>query len=263
MPWTTLTTTLTTTTRTHTHTRTHTPGALDLRDCKLFCLDDTDEMLSLGFKGHIYDISRFLPPEKVQYCLSTEIVDADVLDVANNLMRKPVLIKRHELSLGGIKQFYIDSEHQEWKLDILRDLYETLTITQCVICCNTEAKVKWLKSKLEGEGRTVCVIFDGMSHTQCESALRHYRDGSVRFLITTFGRRPLRVELPQISFTILYDLPRVREHYLECIGRSSRFGRKGVAVIFRVCGEERFIRDLERYYNTCIEEMPLNIVDLI
>ena len=85
---------------------------------------------------------------------------ADVLEVTKKFMRDPVriLVKRDELTLEGIKQFYIAVEKEEWKLDTLCDLYETVTITQAVIFCNTRRKVDWLTEKMHGREFTVSAM---------------------------------------------------------------------------------------------------------
>jgi translation initiation factor 4A len=123
--------------------------ALSLDNTLLFCLDEADEMLSRGFKDQIYEVFRFLP-EKVQVALFSATMPLDVLEVTQKFMRDParILVKRDELTLEGIKQFYVAVEKEEWKLDTLCDLYETLTITQAIIYCNTRRKVDWLTEKV-------------------------------------------------------------------------------------------------------------------
>ena len=98
---------------------------------RIFVLDEADEMLSRGFKDQIYDIFRLMP-EDIQVVLLSATMPAEVLDVTKNFMRDPVriLVKKEELTLEGIRQFYVNAEKEEWKLDTLCDLYETLTITQ-------------------------------------------------------------------------------------------------------------------------------------
>ena len=85
---------------------------------------------------------------------------SDVLEVTKRFMREPVriLVKKEELTLEGIRQFYINVEREEWKLDTLCDLYETLTITQAVIFCNTRRKVDWLTEKMHSRDFTVSAM---------------------------------------------------------------------------------------------------------
>ena len=115
---------------------------LRTHDIKQFVLDEADEMLSRGFKDQIYDVFRMLN-EEIQVILLSATMPAEVLEVTTRFMRDPVriLVKKEELTLEGIRQFYISVEREEWKLDTLCDLYETLTITQAVIFCNTRRKV--------------------------------------------------------------------------------------------------------------------------
>jgi len=123
-------------------------NALKLNNLKLFCLDEADEMLSRGFKEQIYEIFQYLPAA-VQVCLFSATIPFDVLSVTKRFMRDPVkiLVKKEKLTLDGIKQFYVAVEREEYKFETLCDLYETLTIVQAIIYCNTKRKVKWLTDK--------------------------------------------------------------------------------------------------------------------
>ena len=238
-------------------------GALRLDDCKIFCLDEADEMLSRGFKDQIYDIFRYLP-EKVQCCLFSATMPSDVLDVTSHFMRDPIkiLVKRDELTLEGIKQFYIGVEREEWKLDTLCDLYETLTITQAIIYCNTRRKVEWLENKMGEREFTVSSMHGDMDQRERDLILSEFRSGSSRVLITT-DLLARGIDVQQVSLVINYDLPTNRENYIHRIGRSGRFGRKGVAINFLTDSDVPYLKDIEEFYNTTVEEMPLNVADLI
>lgn len=133
--------------------------ALRTDTIKIFCLDEADEMLSRGFKDQIYEVFQLLPQD-TQVVLLSATMPADVLEVTKKFMRDPIriLVKRDELTLEGIKQFYIAVEKEEWKLDTLCDLYETVTITQAVIFCNTRRKVDWLTEKMHAREFTVSAM---------------------------------------------------------------------------------------------------------
>jgi len=238
-------------------------GALRLEKCRLFALDEADEMLSRGFKDQIYDVFKFLP-EKVQVALFSATMPMDVLEVTQRFMRDPVriLVKRDELTLEGIKQFYIAVEQEEWKLDTLCDLYETLTITQAIIYCNTRRKVDWLTEKMQSRDFTVSAMHGDMDQRERDLILREFRSGASRVLITT-DLLARGIDVQQVSLVINYDLPTNRENYIHRIGRSGRFGRKGVAINFLTSGDVRYLRDIEEFYNTQIDEMPMNVADLI
>lgn len=117
--------------------------ALKTKGIKLLVIDEADELLSKGFKDQLYDIYRYLPP-KTQVVLVSATLVAEVLEVTTKFMSDPIriLVKRDELTLEGIKQFFVAVEKEQWKFDTLCDLYDTLTITQAVIFCNTRRKVR-------------------------------------------------------------------------------------------------------------------------
>lgn len=110
---------------------------------KMFVLDEADEMLSRGFKDQIHDVFKTLNTD-VQVILLSATMPPDVLDVTKSFMRNPIriLVKKEELTLEGIKQFFVFVEREDWKLETLCDLYDTLSITQAVIFCNTRRKVR-------------------------------------------------------------------------------------------------------------------------
>jgi translation initiation factor 4A len=237
--------------------------ALRLDSMKQFFLDEADEMLSRGFKEQIYDIFKFLP-EQVQVCLFSATMPLDVLEVTDKFMREPVriLVKKDELTLEGIKQFYIAVDREEWKLETLCDLYETLTITQAIIYCNTRRKVDWLQEEMQKKDFTVSCMHGDMDQRERDIIMREFRTGSSRVLITT-DLLARGIDVQQVSLVINFDLPTNRENYILRIGRSGRFGRKGVAINFLTEGDVRYLRDIEQFYTTEISEMPMDVADLI
>lgn len=116
--------------------------SLRTRNIKMLVLDEADELLNKGFKDQIYEVYRYLPPA-TQVVLLSATLPYDVLEMTTKFMTDPIriLVKRDELTLEGIKQFFVAVEKEEWKFDTLCDLYDTLTITQAVIFCNTRRKV--------------------------------------------------------------------------------------------------------------------------
>mmetsp|Transcript_8829 Transcript_8829/g.21789 ORF Transcript_8829/g.21789 Transcript_8829/m.21789 type:complete len:412 (-) Transcript_8829:497-1732(-) len=237
--------------------------ALRLDSMKQFFLDEADEMLSRGFKEQIYDIFKFLP-EQVQVCLFSATMPLDVLEVTDRFMREPIriLVKKDELTLEGIKQFYIAVDREEWKLETLCDLYETLTITQAIIYCNTRRKVDWLQEEMQKRDFTVSCMHGDMDQRERDIIMREFRTGSSRVLITT-DLLARGIDVQQVSLVINFDLPTNRENYIHRIGRSGRFGRKGVAINFLTEGDVRYLRDIEQFYTTEISEMPMDVADLI
>lgn len=237
--------------------------ALRTDKIKLFVLDEADEMLSRGFKDQIYDVFRLLP-SSTQVILLSATMPNDVLEVTKRFMRDPIriLVKKEELTLEGIRQFYIAVDKEDWKLDTLCDLYETLTITQAVIFCNTRRKVDWLTEKMTKRDFTVSAMHGDMDQKERDVIMREFRSGSSRVLITT-DLLARGIDVQQVSLVINYDLPANRENYIHRIGRGGRFGRKGVAINFVTADDTRTLREIEQFYNTQIEEMPMHVADLI
>lgn len=251
---------------------------LRTRGIKMLVLDEADEMLNKGFKEQIYDVYRYLPPStqvrpvKVyppmffacdrltfQVCLISATLPHEILEMTSKFMTDPIriLVKRDELTLEGIKQFFVAVEREEWKFDTLCDLYDTLTITQAVIFCNTKRKVDWLTEKMREANFTVSAMHGDMPQKERDAIMKEFRGGQSRVLITTdvWARG---IDVQQVSLVINYDLPNNRELYIHRIGRSGRFGRKGVAINFVKNDDIRILRDIEQYYSTQIDEMPMN-----
>merc|ERR1712196_361452 len=237
--------------------------ALRLNDVRLFALDEADEMLSRGFKDQIYEIFKFLP-EQVRVALFSAPMPLEILEITSRFMQDPIriLVKRDELTLEGIKQFYIAVEREEWKLDTLCDLYETLTITQAIIYCNTRRKVDWLTDNMTQKDFTVSAMHGDMDQKERDIIMREFRSGSSRVLITT-DLLARGIDVQQVSLVISFDLPASLENYLHRIGRSGRFGRKGVSINFVTPDGVRTLKDIERFYHTQIEEIPMDIADLL
>ncbi|KAJ8254819.1 hypothetical protein GJAV_G00197670 [Gymnothorax javanicus] len=236
---------------------------LSARHIKMFVLDEADEMLSRGFKDQIYEIFQKLGPN-TQVVLLSATMPLDVLEVTKKFMRDPIriLVKKEELTLEGIRQFYINVEKEEWKLETLCDLYETLTITQAVIFINTRRKVDWLTDKMKARDFTVSALHGDMDQKERDVIMREFRSGSSRVLITT-DLLARGIDVQQVSLVINYDLPTNRENYIHRIGRGGRFGRKGVAINMVTEDDKRTLHDIETFYNTSVEEMPMNVADLI
>uniref|UniRef100_A0A2K6G7A4 RNA helicase n=1 Tax=Propithecus coquereli TaxID=379532 RepID=A0A2K6G7A4_PROCO len=197
---------------------------------KMFVLDEADEMLSRGFKDQIYEIFQKLNTS-IQVVLLSATMPTDVLEVTKKFMRDPIRIL-------------------------------TLTITQAVIFLNTRRKVDWLTEKMHARDFTVSALHGDMDQKERDVIMREFRSGSSRVLITT-DLLARGIDVQQVSLVINYDLPTNRENYIHRIGRGGRFGRKGVAINFVTEEDKRILRDIETFYNTTVEEMPMNVADLI
>mmetsp|Transcript_84845 Transcript_84845/g.134054 ORF Transcript_84845/g.134054 Transcript_84845/m.134054 type:complete len:230 (+) Transcript_84845:37-726(+) len=229
----------------------------------MLVLDEADEMFSKGFKEQVYGIRRHLMT-KTQVVLVSATLPEEVLEMTEDFMEKPfrLLVKRDEISLSKIKQFYVAVEHEKWKFDTLCDLYDSMTVTQAVIFCNNKKKVDWLTQKLRAANFPIASIHGDMPQKDRDSVMEDFRVGRCRQLVATdlIGRG---LDVSQVSLVINYDIPTSREFYIHRIGRSGRFGRKGVALNFLTNEDEGLLHGIEKFYSTKISEMPANFADLI
>ncbi len=238
-------------------------GVLGLKKLRTLVIDEADEMFGLGFKEQVYDIYRHVPAS-AQVVLVSATLSREVLDMANAFMTDPVtvLVKRDGLSLKGIYQFHVDVETEGWKFDTLCDLYETFTITQAVIFCNTKKKVEWLAARMKENNFTVTAMHGDMPQGERDTVMADFRTGRCRVLIASdiWSRG---IDVATVNLVINYDVPRREESYLHRIGRSGRFGRTGVAVTFVTNEDRGALRAIERHYGIKIGVMPANVDDLL
>jgi len=238
-------------------------GVLRLNSLRQFIIDEADEMLSLGFRDQIYDIFKFLP-EDTQVCLFSATMPLDILEISNLFMRNPIriLIQKDRLTLDGIQQFYIAVEREEWKFETLIDLYQSLTVVQAIIFCNTKRKLQWLADQMEAQDFTVSCMHSDMDQQERDRTMREFRSGSTRILLST-DLLARGIDVQQVSLIINYDLPTNRENYIHRIGRSGRFGRKGVAINFVRNEDVPLLRDIEMFYSTVVSEMPMDFTSMM
>lgn len=240
-------------------------GAMRLSHTKMLVLDEADEMLGMsGFQEHVMDVWRHLPAT-VQGVVVSATMPPSVLQVCEKLLSKEatrILVPRDELSLECIRQFFVDVEKEEWKFDTLCDLYDTLTIAQAVIFVSTRKKVEWLAQQMRQRQFTVCCVHGEMDHREREEISRRFRAGDFRVLLTTdlWARG---IDVRQVSLVINYDLPRDKETYLHRIGRSGRYGRRGVAVSLITREDKSELRAIEKFFSTEIKPLPGNINEIM
>ena len=96
-----------------------------------------------------------------------------------------LLVKRDEITLDGIKQFFIAVEKEDYKFATLCDLYDTLTITQSVVFCNTRRRVEWLADKMREQNFTVSHMHGEQPQKERDAIMSEFRSGESRVLITT------------------------------------------------------------------------------
>ena len=229
---------------------------------RIFVMDEADEMLSRGFKQQIQDIFKFLPGD-VQIALFSATMPNDILGLTQHFMRDPkkILVKKENLTLEGIQQFYIAVEKDDWKIEVLLDLYANLDINQALIYCNTKKRVLELEKSMTENEFTVSAMHGEMDQQRRDTIMKEFRTGATRVLITT-DLLARGIDVQQVGLVINYELPFKKENYIHRIGRAGRFGRKGIAINFVLPNDAKFIREIQDHYNTQIEEMPQDLEQL-
>lgn len=225
--------------------------------------DEADEILSYGFKETIHDIVSRIP-EKAQICLFSATIPDEVLELTSKFMRDPesILVKKESLTLEGIKQFYINIKVSDWKYDILKDLYDTISISQCIIYFNSKNKLMEINERLSSENFPVSFIHGDLSTAERKETMELFKSGKTRILLST-DLLSRGIDIQQLSLVINFDLPKSKETYIHRIGRSGRYGRKGVAINLVTDRDNHKLTELTEYYDTKIEEMPQDISEYL
>lgn len=228
---------------------------------KIMVLDEADEMLSKGFKEQIYNIFYQLNEDSVQIALFSATLSDELLDMSKKLLRDPekILVKSEALTLEGISQYYVLIEDERSKYLTLKDLYSSINVSQCIIYCNCLHKVIELSDNMKGEGYPVCCLHSNQSREERESSYKDFKSGKYRVLIST-NITARGIDIQQVSTVINYDIPNDVHTYLHRIGRSGRWGRKGVGINLISNNDIKKLRDIERYYTTQIEALPESFV---
>ena len=226
-------------------------------------LDEADEMLSRGFTEQIYAIFQILPKTAQVILISATIPD-DILNITNKFMNNPLklLVQKDNLTLEGIRQYYIAMEKEDYKLNTLEDLYKVIKISQCIIYTNSKRKTEFISNFLNDKGFPVTFMHGGLLQDNRRQIMEDFRSGNIKILITT-DILSRGIDIQQVSLVINYDLPKEKETYIHRIGRSGRFGRKGSVINFVSIYDITSLKTIEQFYNTTILQLPEDVESVI
>lgn len=232
-------------------------------DVKLLTFDEADEILSQGFKEDIHDIIQSVD-KSAQICIFSATLPDEILELTDKFMNKPerILVKRESLTLEGIQQFFVDVKHNDWKYDVITDLYDTINVGQCIIYMNNKQKIVEIYDRLIRDNFPVNYITGDRTVDERNKIMNDFRSGTLRILLSS-DLLARGIDIQQLSLVINFDLPREKETYIHRIGRSGRYGRKGVAINLITTREIDYLKSIEEFYDTQILEMPQNIADYL
>ena len=227
----------------------------------MIVLDEADEMLSAGFNDQIYNIFQYMPSD-IQVVLFSATMPPDLYTLTEKFMRSPVNIqvKAEQLTLEGIQQHYIALDDDVQKYLTMKDLFKTISVSQCIIFCNSTKRVADLHEAMLFDGFPVCCIHSGMEKGERDKAYQDFKAGVHRVLISS-NVTARGIDIQQVSTVINFDMPQDVHIYLHRIGRSGRWGRKGVGINFVTRRDMRIKKDIEVYYGTIITELPVNFME--
>lgn len=232
-------------------------NALARNNIRVLIMDEADQMLEDKFHEQVMCILDRGFPESTQVALFSATMPPQVVEVAERLLRNPVriLVPPEEVSLDGIKQYKIDLPKEEWKIEALLDIYSQLNINQAMIYCNKRQRVEWLAEKLQSQGFPISFIHGEMELGERKRRMASFRSGDVRVLIST-DLLARGIDVQQVSLVINYELPTNKENYIHRIGRSGRFGRKGVAINLVGPDELTMLKEIEKHYGIVVDALP-------
>lgn len=231
-------------------------GSFDTNLLKLLVIDEADELLKQEFLEQTkYIITEM--SQGTQICIFSATMPLETLQVTKYFMTDPIkiLVKREKLSLDLINQYYVDVLQEQNKFETLEDLYGKLSINQCIIYVNSIKKADTLKEQLTEHMHAAEVIHSKLDNKTRMDLMARFRRGEFRVLIST-DLICRGIDIQHINYVINYDIPFNVESYLHRIGRSGRFGKKGIAINFVTRRDIYNMRNIERYYQIRIEPLP-------
>ena len=234
---------------------------LKSKNIKLIILDEADEMLSSGFKEQVYNIFQKLN-SNVQVGLFSATMPDELNALTNKFMREPIqiLVKSEMLTLEGISQYYVAVDDDNIKYNTLKDIFEIISVSQCIIYCNSVRRVEELYQAMIDDQFPVCCISSNMEKDDRHTSYTEFKSGKYRVLIST-NVTARGIDIQQVSTVINFDIPKDVHTYLHRIGRSGRWGRKGIGINFVTKHDIAKMRYIEQYYSTQIQELPTNFQD--
>lgn len=213
----------------------------DVREMKILCLDEADNMLDQqGLGDQCLRVKQMLPALDQILLFSATFPDK-VMQYAQQFCPNAaeIKLKREELTVGGIKQMYMDCPSDEGKYDILAHLYGLMTIGASIIFVKKRDTANRIAARLTQDGHKVLAVHSAFEGAERDSIVKEFREGKAKVLITT-NVLARGLDVSSVSMVINYDIPMKGrsddepdpETYLHRIGRTGRFGRVGVSISF-------------------------------
>ncbi|KAK4531218.1 hypothetical protein CCYA_CCYA07G2075 [Cyanidiococcus yangmingshanensis] len=230
-------------------------GVAKLKECKICALDEGDKLLSPEFTPVIEQIiTKQLPPDR-QLMLFSATFPISVKGFRDRHLRKPYELNlMEELTLRGITQYYAYVDEGR-KIHCLNTLFSKLRINQSIIFCNSVSRVELLAKKITELGYSCYYIHAKMPQYQRARVFHDFRNGACRNLVSSdlFTRG---IDVQAVNVVVNFDFPKNAETYLHRVGRSGRYGHRGLAISL-VTQEDRLnLYRIEHELGTQIAPIP-------
>jgi len=225
-------------------------------------LDEADEMLSKGFVEEINNIMKLIPSD-CQICLFSATMPPEIIKMTETIMNNPakILVKNEDLTLKGIKQFFIQCANDDVKFDNMIEIFSSMEIVQCMIYVNTREKAEQLAQKMKDKGFVCSCLHGMMPAEQRNTTMNEFRSGSSRILIST-DLLARGIDVHQVGLVLNFDLPMKKEEYIHRVGRTGRYGRRGIAINLISKLEAKHLMEIEQHYSTQISKLPEDLSEV-
>ncbi|KAL8173770.1 UNVERIFIED_CONTAM: ATP-dependent RNA helicase ddx25 [Gekko kuhli] len=243
---------------------------LDVKKIRVFVLDEADVMINKqNFSDQSIRIQRVLSPD-CQMLLFSATFEDPVLLFAQRIVPDPNIIKlrREELTLDNIRQYYFVCENNEDKYKALCNIYGSITVGQAIIFCQTRKNAKWLALQLSNDGHQVSLLSGELTVEQRADIIQRFREGKHKVLITT-NVCARGIDVKQVTIVVNFSLPTDLEDfadfdtYLHRIGRAGRFGKKGVAFNMIERHKLPLLFAIEEHFKTSIKYLDPEDMDML
>ncbi|KFU98755.1 ATP-dependent RNA helicase DDX25, partial [Tauraco erythrolophus] len=241
---------------------------VDMTKIKMFVLDEADIMIDTqGLSCQSIRIQRALPTG-CQMLLFSATFRESVRSFATRIVSNPITIKlrEEELTLGNIRQYFFTCRNQEEKYRALCNIYGSITIGQAMIFCQTRRSADWLSVEMSQDGHQVALLTADLTVAQRANVIQRFREGKEKVLIAT-NVCARGIDVQQVTIVVNFSLPTKRnsqpdfETYLHRIGRTGRFGKKGIAFSMVESQDVRLVQKIEEHFQTKIKQLDPDDMD--
>jgi len=172
-----------------------------------------------------------------------------------------ILVDDKDVTKDGIKQFFVSVENDDQKQDLIDNLLEQLDINQMIMFANSKTSVENLTAFLLKKGFSIAMIHSELDRDQRTKVMQEFKDRKHRILVSS-DLLARGIDIYSVNLVVNYEVPKSMETYIHRIGRTGRDGRMGVAISMVDKQNAKLLLEIEKHYQTSIEELPIDVADI-